>query len=85
MWILNWIIDGLDGAYAWRTNQTSDFGGYLDIIVDFTIYQLIPLANAIILNEPKVWIVTCLMIGSWMVNAASLFFLSALISQNEKA
>ena len=38
------ILDGLDGAYAKFTNQTSDFGGYLDIIVDFTIYGLTPLA-----------------------------------------
>ena len=80
MWFLNRIVDGLDGAYAWKTGQTSDFGGYLDIIVDFSVYQLIPLGNAIVLSENKVWIMLSLMIGSWMVNAASLFFLSSLIA-----
>lgn len=80
MWFLNRIVDGLDGAYAWKTDQTSDFGGYLDIIVDFSVYQLIPLGNAIVLSENKVWIMLSLMIGSWMVNAASLFFLSSLIA-----
>ena len=43
-WVLNRIFDGLDGSYARLTNQQSDFGGYLDILVDFTIYGLIPLA-----------------------------------------
>ena len=41
-WFLNRFFDGLDGTYARRTNQTSDLGGYLDILIDFTIYGLIP-------------------------------------------
>ena len=45
-YILNRIFDGLDGAYARATDKTSDFGGYLDILVDFTIYGLIPVAVA---------------------------------------
>jgi phosphatidylglycerophosphate synthase len=43
-WLLNRFSDGLDGnskiklgIYARKTNQTSDFGGYLDIITDFTV------------------------------------------------
>ena len=37
--------DGLDGAVARATAKT-DFGGYLDIVLDFAFYGLIPLAFA---------------------------------------
>ncbi len=37
--------DGLDGAVARATART-DFGGYLDIVLDFAFYGLIPLAFA---------------------------------------
>lgn len=37
------LADGLDGAVA-RARGKSDFGGYLDIVCDFTFYGAIPLA-----------------------------------------
>ena len=36
--ILNRVIDGLDGIHARRTKPT-DFGGYLDIVLDFIFYS----------------------------------------------
>ena len=39
--ILNRLLDGLDGAVA-RVRGPSDFGGYLDIVADFTFYCAIP-------------------------------------------
>lgn len=45
--MLNRLCDGLDGAVA-RVNKTSsDFGGYLDITLDFVIYAGIPFFAAI--------------------------------------
>jgi phosphatidylglycerophosphate synthase len=49
------ILDGLDGAYARATNQCSDFGGYLDIVVDFTFYGLIPLAVTTAFPSELAW------------------------------
>ncbi|MDP3195722.1 CDP-alcohol phosphatidyltransferase family protein [Tabrizicola sp.] len=37
------LADGLDGAVA-RARGKSDFGGYLDIVCDFTFYGAIPFA-----------------------------------------
>lgn len=37
------VADGLDGAVA-RARGKSDFGGYLDIVCDFTFYGAIPLS-----------------------------------------
>ena len=37
------ICDGLDGAIA-KATESTDFGGYLDIVLDFGFYGLIPFA-----------------------------------------
>jgi len=42
--IINRLCDGLDGAIARMRGETSDFGGYLDIMLDFIIYALFPFA-----------------------------------------
>lgn len=44
------IADGLDGAVARATRKT-DFGGYLDIAVDFLFYGAIPMA--FVLYDPS--------------------------------
>lgn len=36
------LADGLDGAIA-RATQRTDFGGYLDIVCDFSFYAALPL------------------------------------------
>ncbi|MCP1198607.1 CDP-alcohol phosphatidyltransferase family protein [Notoacmeibacter sp. MSK16QG-6] len=41
--LLSRLGDGLDGAIAQRT-QPSDFGGFLDIVLDFAFYGLVPLS-----------------------------------------
>lgn len=44
--LLSRLCDGLDGALA-RQTRTSDFGGFLDITLDFIFYGAIPLGFAI--------------------------------------
>lgn len=44
--VCNRVLDGLDGAVA-RASQTTDSGGYLDIVVDYVFYGSVPLAFAI--------------------------------------
>ena len=77
--VLNRFFDGIDGAYARMTDQCSEFGGYLDIIVDFTIYGLVPIG--ITANKPSeaAWIALSLLEVSFFVNAAGLFMLSTII------
>jgi phosphatidylglycerophosphate synthase len=36
------LADGLDGAVARHAGAQSDFGGYLDIVLDFAIYGAVP-------------------------------------------
>ncbi|MEM6497548.1 MAG: CDP-alcohol phosphatidyltransferase family protein [Pseudomonadota bacterium] len=43
--LISRLADGLDGAVA-RATQTSDLGGFLDIVLDFIFYGAVPLAFA---------------------------------------
>ncbi|MEQ8828693.1 MAG: CDP-alcohol phosphatidyltransferase family protein [Alphaproteobacteria bacterium] len=43
--LANRLFDGLDGALA-RQQGATDFGGYLDIVLDFIVYAAIPLGFA---------------------------------------
>jgi len=61
--------DGLDGALARETRKT-DFGGYLDIVLDFAFYGAIPFAF-IVMNPAQNSIAGAALILSFYVNGAS--------------
>jgi phosphatidylglycerophosphate synthase len=63
------LCDALDGAVA-RINGATDFGGYLDIVLDFAVYGAIPLA--FVLADPAANAVPgAVLILSFYVNGAS--------------
>ncbi|MGQ2909485.1 MAG: CDP-alcohol phosphatidyltransferase family protein [Aliihoeflea sp.] len=67
--LLSRICDGLDGAVA-RHTRKSDFGGYLDIVLDFAFYGLVPLG--FVLADPSANAVAgAVLILSFYVNGAS--------------
>ena len=63
------LCDGLDGAVA-RQSRGSDFGGYLDIVLDFAFYGVVPLAFAI-LNPAANALPALVLLLSFYVNGAS--------------
>ena len=63
------LADGLDGAVARATRKT-DFGGFLDIVLDFAVYGLIPLG--FVLADPQEnAIAGAVLLLSFYVNGAS--------------
>lgn len=63
------VADGLDGAVA-RASSITDFGGYLDIVCDFTFYGAIPLA--FVLRDPSVnGIAGAVLLASFYANGSS--------------
>jgi phosphatidylglycerophosphate synthase len=63
------LADGLDGAVA-RARGKTDFGGYLDIVCDFTFYGAIPLA--FVLRDPDANAAAgVFLLFSFYVNAAT--------------
>lgn len=47
LWLLNRLLDSLDGSLARLRESALEVGGFLDLLCDFTIYSLIPPAVAL--------------------------------------
>lgn len=73
--LINRLGDGLDGAIA-RLKGPTELGGYLDIVLDFTVYGAIPLA--FILADPGAnALAGAVLVTSFYVNGASFLAFSA--------
>ena len=62
------LCDGLDGAVARQAGKT-DLGGYLDIVLDFAFYGLVPLA--FVVARPENALAGAVLIFSFYANGAS--------------
>ena len=67
--LLSRLGDGLDGAVA-RIKGKTDFGGYLDIVLDFVFYGAIPVGFAM-LDPGANALAACVLVLSFYVNGAS--------------
>jgi len=81
LWAANRLLDGLDGTLARVHGRQTDFGGYLDILLDFAVYTAVP--TGIALGRPTVPVLTaCVaLLGSFFVNAASWMYLAAVLER----
>jgi phosphatidylglycerophosphate synthase len=68
--ILNRILDGLDGALARHTDQSSSAGGFLDITLDFLFYAAIPL-GFIIANPEQNALAGALLLAAFIGTGSS--------------
>ncbi len=80
MIILNRLADGVDGAVARASGQT-DFGGYLDLVLDFIFYSGIPLAFAI--ANPDNALAACFLCVSFMGTASSFLGVAILAAKHD--
>lgn len=84
LWLLNRLIDGLDGTVARLHNKQSDLGGYLDTLIDHVIYAFIP--AMVVLGQPDEpgFIALVFLLGTFYVNAASWMFLAGILEQRRQ-
>lgn len=85
-WFLNRVFDALDGSVARLRGTQSDFGGYLDIMVDFVVYALIPVGLAMGVAPPgggptTVTFSLIFLLCTYYVNAASWMYLAAILEK----
>lgn len=96
-WLLNRILDCLDGALARRRNQSSDLGGFLDLLSDFIIYSAIPICcmlgspTSVALHTSssgarlqRRWLAVALAEASFHVNNFVLFYVAA-VTEKKRA
>jgi phosphatidylglycerophosphate synthase len=80
-WALNRVLDGLDGVLARATGRQTDFGGYLDTLLDFLVYALVPLGLVVGRPSLPVALAALVLLAAFYVNAASWMYLSALLER----
>lgn len=81
LWLANRIVDGLDGTVARMAELQTDFGGYLDILMDFVVYAAIPIGFAVSSQERLVLVLAVALEGAFFVNACSWMYLSAVLEK----
>ena len=84
-WIINRIVDGLDGHIARTNNKKTDFGGFLDTSLDLLTYAGIICAFSFVFATSSSIVITgVLLIALFYVNIGQLFMLSAIIEKQNK-
>ncbi len=81
LWFLNRVFDGLDGVVARQQGSQSDFGGYLDIVIDFIVYALIPVGLAMGRQDTAVTYSLIFLLCTYYVNAVSWMYLAAILEK----
>lgn len=78
LWLLNRLLDGLDGPVARRRGAT-DLGGFLDIVADFSVYAGFVVGVAVAVPDARV---ACLaLLTAYYVSGAALLALSSLLDK----
>lgn len=82
-WLLNRLLDGLDGAVARVHQRQSDWGGYVDILSDYVVYAGFP--AALVIGTPSSGGYLCLafLLACFYVNTASWMYLAAILEKRK--
>ena len=88
LWLINRALDCLDGAVARQRGQTSDLGGFLDLLGDFIIYSLIPICCGLSTAAGKgeswnLWLSVAVLEASFHINNFVLFFVAAILEKRK--
>ena len=85
LWLFSRILDGLDGLIARLHGKQSDFGGYLDIVLDFVVYAAVPIGLTVHAPTSERFVALAVMLSSFYVNAASWMMLAAILEKRGRA
>jgi phosphatidylglycerophosphate synthase len=77
LWLVNRLLDGLDGTHARVHARVSHFGAYLDVVLDFIVYASMALVVAA--RQYEIALAGVFLLAAFYVNAASWMYLSALL------
>jgi phosphatidylglycerophosphate synthase len=78
LWLVNRLMDGLDGPVARRRGAT-DLGGFLDIVADFSIYGGFVAAIAIAVPDARLACVALL--SAYYISGTAFLALSSLLQR----
>jgi len=78
LWLLNRMLDGLDGAVA-RRSSASDLGGMLDFLADFVVYGGFLVGVAI--AQPSARVACAALLAAYLLNNVALLSFASLIEK----
>jgi phosphatidylglycerophosphate synthase len=81
LWLLNRVLDGFDGVVARKFGKQTDFGGYLDLALDYVVYLAVPLAFVAANPSPAIFWAALLLISSYVLNLMSWSVLAAILEK----
>lgn len=84
LWILNRVLDGLDGLLARMHSKQSDFGGYVDILTDFVAYAALPIGLVAGSPSNERYLALAFMLASFYVNTVSWMYLAAILEKRSQ-
>ena len=92
LWLLNRVLDCLDGAIARQRNISTDLGGFQDLLCDFIIYSPIPISCALgewqgtsAYHTARLWAAVACAEASFHVNNFVLLYIAALTEKQKAA
>ena len=62
-------------------NKQDDFGGYLDILLDFTAYAAIPLGFGLGAASQNIYLALAFLLSTYYLNTASWMYLAAILEK----
>jgi phosphatidylglycerophosphate synthase len=81
LWLLNRVLDGLDGEIARAHGRQSDLGAYFDMMADLAIYAALPLALVLASPSFAAWLSLAALLSSFYINAGSWMYLASLLEK----
>jgi phosphatidylglycerophosphate synthase len=82
-WLLNRLLDGLDGSVARVHHRQSDWGGYVDILSDYVVYAGFPVALVIATPSTAGYLSLGFLLACFYVNTASWMYLAAILEKRK--
>jgi phosphatidylglycerophosphate synthase len=80
-WTANRALDGLDGLLARLHDRQSDFGGYLDILIDHFIYAAVPIGLVLSAPSDERYLALAFMLATYYINGASWMYLAGILEK----
>ncbi len=84
LWLANRILDGIDGEVARIREESSDLGGYVDMLGDAIVYAALPATIALHRGDPAFTMSTLVMVAAFYGNLASWMYLSAILEKRQQ-
>jgi phosphatidylglycerophosphate synthase len=80
LWLLNRLLDSLDGSLARSRGVASELGGFIDLLCDFIVYSFLPISIAFQQRDSLShvdWLAIAVLEASFHINNFVLFYAAA--------